>query len=45
MGKIKNYFKETNEVNEEKCFMIGMWCNSGEACFNDEENSESLMPI
>jgi len=39
MGKTKNYFKETNEVNEKNCFRIGMWCNSSETCFSDEEVS------
>jgi hypothetical protein len=38
-GKTKNYFKETKEVNEKNCFRIGMWCNSSETSFIDEEVS------
>jgi hypothetical protein len=38
-GKTKNYFKETSEVNEKNCFRIGMWHNSSETYFNDEDVS------
>jgi len=44
MGKNKNYFKETNEVNEKNCFKIGMWCNNSETCFNDEVSLRASCP-